>query len=205
MLRFSPPTRPPSPRFDQNVGREWWRCGSRLWGRNAEVDKVRRSYGAETELTVPGGVRVRLSGFSFCHKAFQACYFFKAAFTLIKCPPLLILLQIPAAAGRSCNEEDKEQGNWDGRHFSTMNAASSQPEPRWSDWRHYITKKNKKKETLLVLCALKKGIAKSEKKKKPSTNKTKEKIYMNDFISWTLPNMWDISEVIIEVWLIRQQ
>lgn len=34
--------------------------------------------------------------------------------------------------------------------------------------------------------------------------KTKQK-KKNEFFSWTLPNLWDISEVIIEVWLIRQQ
>lgn len=35
--------------------------------------------------------------------------------------------------------------------------------------------------------------------------KKKNKNTMNDFISWTLPDLWDISEVISEVWLIKQQ
>lgn len=45
----------------------------------------------------------------------------------------------------------------------------------------------------------KNAFAKSEKK--DQTEKKKK----NEFFSWTLPNLWDISEVIIEVWLIRQQ
>lgn len=79
-----------------------------------------------------------------------------------------------------------------------MQPYPSQSERRWSECRHYI------KNTPGILCVKKKnrGYAKSEKKKlyKKTKNKT-----MNDFISWTLPNLWDISEVIIEVWLIRQQ
>lgn len=63
-------------------------------------------------------------------------------------------------------------------------------------------------KTLLVFCAFKKKKKKallSLRRKKKKTVQKNPKQTMNDFISWTLPNLWDISEVIIEVWLIRQQ
>lgn len=70
--------------------------------------------------------------------------------------------------------------------ISGVNGAS--PLPVWAllvrvqalYWKHswYFVRKNKK------------GNAKSEKK-------TKLYKKMNDFISWSLPNLWDISEVII--------
>lgn len=83
-----------------------------------------------------------------------------------------------------------------------------QPHPNQSaDGRSTGTSKKKKEKrketkTLLVFCAWreKKGITNWEENKNREMTKT-----INDFISWTLPNVWDISEVIIEEWLIRQQ